>query len=108
MAGKKFDSGKEPLDLLPMEALFEIAKVLDFGKKKYDRGNWAQGIELSRLISASLRHTYKFNQGEDLDPESNINHLAHAACNLMFAIWMYKNKPQFDDRWIKETEKKKE
>ena len=106
--GVKFDDQKEPLDLLPTEALFEIANVLKFGKEKYGKANWAQGIEVSRLIAASLRHIYKFNAGEDLDPESSTNHLANAACNLMFAIWMLKNRPELDDRWIKEIIKKDE
>lgn len=99
--GLKFDSSKVPLDLIPSEALFEIGKVLAFGAQKYGRSNWAQGIEMSRLIAASLRHIAQFNQGEDLDEEAKTLHLANAATNLMFAIWMFRNRPDLDDRWTK-------
>lgn len=99
--GLKFDQNKAPMELLPYESLEEIAKVLAFGAKKYERANWANGINQSRLISAALRHIGQFNSGEDYDKESETLHLANAACNLLFAIWMYKNKPDMDDRWIK-------
>ena len=103
--GAKFDEGKEPLDLLPYDALVEVAKVLAFGEQKYETANWTKGIEQRRLISAALRHLYKFNNGEDHDTESGINHLAHSACNLLFAIWMYKNRPDMDNRWAPNVKK---
>lgn len=101
--GNKFDSEKVPLELFPSEAIFEIGKVLAKGREKYGKANWAQGIEISRLLGASLRHIYQFNAGEDKDKETNTLHIANAACNLLFAIWMYYNRPDLDDRWIKEV-----
>lgn len=101
--GVKFDAGKAPLDLLPYEALAEVARVLGFGEIKYGTGNWAQGVEQRRLISAALRHIGQFNSGEDFDPESGINHIAHATCNLLFSLWMYKNRPDLDNRWSKKV-----
>lgn len=103
--GVKFDTEKVPMELLPYESLEEIAKVLAFGAKKYERANWANGIEMSRLISASLRHIGQFNSGQDLDDESHTLHLANAACNLLFAIWIFKNRPDLDNRWIKNIKK---
>lgn len=97
----KFDSEKPPLDLIPSIALFEIGKVLAQGAKKYKRANWAQGIEISRLTSAAMRHISQFNSGEDLDNECKTLHLANAATNLIFAIWMYHNRPDMDNRWEK-------
>lgn len=103
--GKKFDEGKPPFDLLPYEALAETAKVLAFGAKKYGRGNWAKGINLSRLCAASLRHTYQFLSGEDDDIESGINHLAHATCGLMFALTLIKQgRTEYDDRWTRDPQ----
>lgn len=99
--GKKFDSEKPPMDLIPYDALVEIAKVLAYGEKKYATANWTKGIEMRRLLSAAMRHIGQFNNGEDLDEESQTLHLANAATNLMFAIWMYKNKPELDNRWAK-------
>jgi hypothetical protein len=101
--GKKFDNGKPPMDLIPYDAEIEIAKVLQFGLEKYgpERANWAKGIQYSRLIAASLRHIKEFNTGVDLADDSNLNHIAHAATNLIFLLWMQKHRPDLDDRWEK-------
>jgi hypothetical protein len=101
MSGVKFDSEKAPLDLLPYESLEEIAKVLAAGEKKYGTANWANGIEMRRLLSAAMRHIGQFNSGEDFDSETSTIHLANAAANLLFAIWMYKHRPDLDNRWAK-------
>jgi hypothetical protein len=99
--GTKYDQGKAPLDLIPYDSLEEIAEVLRFGAEKYDRANWANGISYSRLIAAAMRHLGKYNNGEDLDDETNTLHIANAATNLIFLIWMHKNRPDLDDRWVK-------
>jgi len=98
--GIKFDQDKAPMDLLPYEALIEISKVLGYGAKKYKKNNWKGGINYSRLIAASLRHIHAFNSGQTEDPETGINHMAHAACNLMFILYyMQQDKyKEFDDR----------
>lgn len=104
--GLKFDNKKPPMELLPFSALEEVAKVLEAGAIKYkERGNWAKGLAISRLISASIRHIGQYNEGEDFDKETNTLHLANAACNLLFAIWMHNNRPDMDDRWIKNVKK---
>lgn len=106
--GLKFDSDKVPLDLIPFEALEEIGKVLAHGMKKYQRSNWAKGINYSRLIAASLRHLNQYNSGLDNDEESNLCHVSHSATNLVFLLWMIKNRPDLDDRWIKTIKVRKE
>lgn len=102
--GLKYDNDyndKPPVDLIPSSALFEIAKVLGFGAKKYSRAQWTGGIEYSRLIAAAQRHLMQFNSGEDIDNQSNLSHVAHAATNLCFLLWMIQNKQEMDDRWQK-------
>lgn len=84
MGGVKYDMGKPSMALLSHDALLDVARVLDFGKAKYDADNWRKGMEWRRLISAAMRHLGAFNNGEDLDPESGLPHLAHAACCIMF------------------------
>lgn len=97
--GIKHDSGKAPIDLIPYEALEEIAKVLAFGAKKYARANWAKGIAISRLCSAALRHIFQYLMGENKDNESGLHPLAHAGCCIIFALWMIRRRPEMDDRW---------
>lgn len=105
--GNKFDGGKPGMDLVPYDAVVEIAKVLDFGAQKYSPGNWAKGIQTSRLIAALERHIGEFKEGRDIDSESNLSHLAHAGCNILFLIWMMKHRPELDTRWILEGSKDK-
>lgn len=99
LEGDKKDQGKPPLGLIPSDFLFELGRVLDFGAKKYDSHNWRKGIKWSRMIDASLRHIASWKEGEDLDAESGLSHLAHAACCLAFLVSYEKRRPEFDDRY---------
>lgn len=81
--GMKFDGDKPDYSLVPFGALDEVVKVLTYGAKKYDRFNWEK-VERHRYEAATLRHISAYMQGEKYDPETGINHLAHAICSLMF------------------------
>lgn len=85
-------------------AYIEIARVLDFGAKKYARDNWRKGGGLTqcRVIAAALRHIAAYREGEELDPETGLSHLAHAACELLFAL-TFALEGRGDDRWCVET-----
>jgi hypothetical protein len=94
----KADGEKVRLELLPTEALEEIAKVLTFGAKKYDDNNWRKGFKWLRVIGATFRHLYAWVRGESKDPETGISHLAHAGCNILFLITFEKTGTGTDDR----------
>lgn len=97
---KKADGEKNRLDLLPVQPLEDIGKVLTYGAGKYDPHNWRKGMQWSRIYGATLRHLFAWWRGVDIDPETGISHLAHAACNLLFLIeYTYKNK-DMDDRYV--------
>jgi hypothetical protein len=80
----KADNGKPPMGLLPWPALWDVAKVLNYGKIKYAEHNWKKGMKWSRMYDAALRHLSAFIENEDLDPESSLPHLAHCACCILF------------------------
>lgn len=101
--GVKHDQDKPRMDLLDPEALEGVARVLSFGARKYAEHNWRKGLAISRLLGAALRHIFAHLRGEDLDPESGLMHLDHAACCLMFAQWTARNRPELDDRWKHEA-----
>lgn len=103
MSGVKHDKEKPPVDLVPYEAVEEIARVLAFGAEKYGSFNWTKGIEFRRLIAAAQRHIGAYNSGEDTDEESGLNHLAHAGCCIAFLLWMQKHRPDLDNRGFKKA-----
>lgn len=100
--GIKFDGGKLEFGLLPPLALEEVVKVLTFGAQKYSRNNW-QKVSGSkrRYFDAMERHIWAWRKGEQIDPESGINHLAHAMCCLMFLfehdILYSKDEPMYNE-----------
>jgi hypothetical protein len=95
----KFDADKLPYNLISNEALQQIAAVLKFGADKYAEHNWRSGFAWSRPLAAAMRHLHAFNDGEDCDPESNLSHLAHAACCIMFLLEFEKTHQELDDRY---------
>lgn len=66
------------LDLIPVYALVEEAKVHGMGAAKYAPYNWRKGYNWGLSYGAMQRHLQAFWNGEDLDPESGLPHLAHA------------------------------
>jgi hypothetical protein len=85
--GRKDDNGKIRMDLIPMKAVQEIAKVLTFGADKYGSNNWQNVAPFeSRYYAALLRHLTAWRAGEVLDPETGLAHLAHAGCCLLFLL----------------------
>lgn len=70
--------GKGRMDLLPVRALIEVAKVFEAGAKKYAVRNWEAGIPLSRYMDSGLRHAMKWLRGDRDEP-----HLAMAIWNFM-------------------------
>lgn len=94
----KHDAGKPRYDLIPYDALKEIAKVLSFGASKYQDRNWEKGFSYSRPFRAAVGHLCDWFLGEENDPESGLSHLAHAACNILFLLTFRIRKTGADDR----------
>lgn len=85
--GKKYDGEKPKMYLLPPKTLLEVAKVLTFGAAKYDEHNWKKLDNLqNRYSGAALRHIFAHLDGEELDEETGLDHIAHAICCLMFKL----------------------
>lgn len=85
--GRKFDGDKLQYGLVPPLALRETVKVLTFGAQKYEPDNWRRVPDgPRRYFDAAQRHIWAYKEGETIDPESGVNHLAHAVCCLMFML----------------------
>ena len=96
--GKKWDAGKLRYDLLPPDALEEIVKVYTMGATKYAPHNWAKGMAWSRVFAAMMRHAWAYWRGEDNDPESGLNHMAHVAWGALTMLAYSKREVGNDDR----------
>lgn len=96
--GVKYDEGKNRYDLIPPDALDELAKVFTYGTIKYEDRNWEKGMGWGRLFGAAMRHLWAFWRGEDKDPESGLHHLAHATWNCLCLLSMFMRKAGADDR----------
>jgi hypothetical protein len=85
--GRKFDGGKLQYGLIPPLALRETVKVLTFGAEKYEPDNWRRVPDgPRRYFDAAQRHLWAYKEGEMYDPETGVNHLAHALCCIMFML----------------------
>ena len=82
----RFDAGKIPYHLFPLDAFEEICKVMDFGAKKYAERNWEQGMSWSRVARSMLSHFISMCKGIERDEESDIPHAAHMAWNAIVLL----------------------
>lgn len=90
-------------DLMPKAGLDAISEVFAFGAEKYDSHNWRKGYEWGKSYSAAMRHLTAHWDGETLDKESGLAHLAHAGCHILFMLtWLHEQGEggQFDDRFV--------
>lgn len=86
--GTKNDANKTDWTLLPMMPVISIIRVLEFGANKYGRENWKNVPSAKRRYqSAAMRHLSAVIDGQWLDDESGLPHLAHAGCCILFLLW---------------------
>lgn len=99
--GKKHDDNKLRYDLISPQALTGLVEVLTFGANKYTPRNWSNGILYGRVFAAIMRHLWAWWNSSELDEETNLSHLDHAACGLHFLSHYIKNTDKYnkyDDR----------
>ena len=74
-------------DLIPSDALLDVAEVLAAGAEKYGANNWKL-ISNEDHVNHALVHIYRYQMGDTSE-----HHLAHALCRLLFATHI-DNNPQ--------------
>lgn len=93
----KRDDGKVDFTYLPFDSLEEVVDVLAWAAEganaKYARESWrallpdpVKGPPDLRSVRSALRHIIADVRGQPHDPETGLRHLAHAACQILFAI----------------------
>ena len=89
--GVKSDQGKTQWSYLPIPAVKAVVDVMAYGDTKYpapDGSNWKRVPDAKkRYYNAAMRHLTSWWDGEQNDPETGYNHLAHACSNLLFLLW---------------------
>lgn len=75
---------KVPFSCVPIPVLAEVALGMYEGARKYGRHNYRViGVRGSVYYDATLRHVTAWWEGEDLDPDSGINHISKAIASLV-------------------------
>jgi len=104
---KKYNTDKPMMSLIRPEFQLALAEALTYGYTKYDeqRGDIqnylkGDGFHYSTIYDSLQRHLNAFISGENIDPESGLEHLALASANLMF-LHTYENSDKgIDDRTV--------
>lgn len=104
-AGIRHDQDKLAWNLVPMEHLEGMVRVLMFGAKKYAPHNWRKGLHYSRVTNSLQRHLNEFNAGNDIDEETGLRHVDHILCNALFLSGITKEHPEMDDRFRSDNSK---
>lgn len=76
-------STKVPISVVPATVLTELALGLAEGAIKYGKYNWRSvGVRYSIYYDATMRHLISHFEGEDIDPDSGLNHITKAISSL--------------------------
>lgn len=86
-------------DLIPVQGIQEVCKVLTDKLSKYNKNEWKYGIPWTEVISSLKKHLIAFESGEDYT-ENNLLHIAEVATNALILAEYYSIYPQGDDRII--------
>lgn len=96
--GVKYDQGKARFDLVPSGPLEAVVQVYTYGASLYQDRNWEQGIAWGRVFAALQRHLWAWWGGEEVDKESGLSHLAHAAWGCLALLEYLQTHPELDNR----------
>lgn len=91
-AVRDIHQGKGRYDLLPWEAIHELAKHCEEGAIKYGERNCEKGIPIHSLIDSAFRHLSCYMRGMKDEP-----HLRAAMWNIAFAVYMEQKHPEMQD-----------
>lgn len=93
--------GKTRYDLVPCNALEEVALTLQWAGESGKHKEWSWMTEnrpWTYYFASALRHVWAWFRGERNDLESGRHHLAHAIARFMFLIEHDELTPHLDDR----------
>jgi hypothetical protein len=84
-----------------------LAEVAGYGAQKYEQDepgkttyNYLKGYPWSLNYNAAMRHLMLFWGGQDIDSDSGLPHLAHAAWQCLAMLSFMNHELGVDDRWV--------
>jgi Domain of unknown function (DUF5664) len=70
---------KAPISTLPLEVMLQVGLAMMEGGRKYGRHNYrgakVPAVRASVYVDAAFRHLASWYEGEDIDPDSGLNHI---------------------------------
>jgi hypothetical protein len=72
----------ERYDLMPAGPMKALAQILAMGAQRYGEDNWHR-IPIKDHVNHAIAHLYEY-----LDGETAEDHLGHAMCRAMFALYL--------------------
>lgn len=127
MSARRYNKGKNRMELIPKFDKEQLANVYTRGAHKYSiykdkegneilgskipfeersnyeliddaSSNWRKGLSWTETIGSVERHIEAWKKGEDFDSELSTYHLANASWGLFTLLEYYKSHPELDDR----------
>ena len=104
--GLRDNKGKHRPSVVPTSLSKAVATVIHKssteGGGKYPMHNWRKGLPWTDVADSAMRHIQDFLDRKDIDKESGLHTLYHAATNLAFLIEYLETCPDQDDRYDKD------
>lgn len=96
---KIYGEKKPPMQLIPSAIEEPMARVLEYGAKKYGEWNWRKNpVEIMTYIGAIRRHVAEILDGNLFDEESGQPHLAHIAASCAIVLDAERHGMLIDNR----------
>jgi len=89
---ERFNQGKPELSYMMdfPNAMRGMARVMEYGAKKYDRNNWKKGgLTAESYMDSLLRHMMDWKEGKIKDDETGEDQLYHIVVNALMLAEMY-------------------
>lgn len=86
------DAYMEKNNINVITAILEVSKQYEEGALKYAERNWEKGMPVHCFLDSGIRHYLKVLRGDQDEP-----HERAFIWNILGAIWMHENKPEFID-----------
>lgn len=85
----RYNQGKLKWSMVHFKSLEPMVKVLMYGANKYSRDNWKKGLDRQEILDSMQRHLAALIDGQEIDPESQLEHIGHLMCNCMFYSYFH-------------------